>query len=78
MDERENAIKVAHAVLDQPWRDPDDDISVLARQLLRANEAVDALNAKLSDLYEGRSVIIPSSRDHAYKINIVAEAFLKD
>lgn len=45
MVEREYAIKLANAVLDQPGRDPDDDVSVLARQLLRAVDELQQLAA---------------------------------
>lgn len=38
MTEREYAVGVANAVLDQPWADPDSDIAVLARQFLQALE----------------------------------------
>jgi hypothetical protein len=34
--ELEHALRIANRVLDEPYRDPDDDISVLARQLTRA------------------------------------------
>jgi hypothetical protein len=38
MDERDYAEKLAKHVLDTPDRDPDDNMSVLSRQLLRALE----------------------------------------
>lgn len=76
MGEREDAIKLANIILNQPWRDPDDDISVLARQLLRAHEATDTAAAKLKDLEEGRVVILPSRRGHAEAMAVVADAFL--
>jgi hypothetical protein len=38
MTERDEAIKLAHAVLDKPYIDPDGDICMLARQFLRAVE----------------------------------------
>lgn len=38
MTEYNAAIALANAILDEPGRDPDDDLSVLARQLLRAIE----------------------------------------
>lgn len=39
--EFEHAREFANKVLDKPHRDPDDDLSVLARQFLRAIESVD-------------------------------------
>lgn len=36
MSEREKAIDLANRILDRPSHDPDDDLAVLARQLIRA------------------------------------------
>jgi len=41
MDERAQAITLAHRLLDEPNCDPDDDLRVLARQLLRAREGTE-------------------------------------
>ena len=38
MREFDRAVKLAHAVLDRPSGDPDDDLAVLARQFLRSVE----------------------------------------
>ncbi len=38
MNERERAIKIANNILDVPYKDPDDNMSILARQFLRAIE----------------------------------------
>ena len=38
MSERAQAIALANRILDRPSGDPDDDLGVLARQLLRATE----------------------------------------
>lgn len=38
MTEREQAIKIAHKLLNKPWMDPDSDECVLARQFLKALE----------------------------------------
>jgi hypothetical protein len=38
MSEKEEAIVLANKILDRPYGDPDDDLAVLARQLLRALE----------------------------------------
>jgi hypothetical protein len=40
--ERDEAIVLANAILDRPNADPDDDLAVLARQLLRALERLGA------------------------------------
>ena len=47
-DERSDAIKLANRVLDRPHADPDDDLAVLARQLLRREEYVASLAASNS------------------------------
>jgi hypothetical protein len=41
MDERAQAIALAHRLLDEPNCDPDDDLRILARQLLRAREGTE-------------------------------------
>lgn len=41
MDEKLKAKMIAHQVLDDPGRDPDDDLAVLSRQLLRAFERLE-------------------------------------
>lgn len=38
MSEFDTALQVANSVLDRPYADPDDDLAILARQLLRARE----------------------------------------
>ena len=43
MAEREDALKLADRILDEPGEDPDSDISILARQFLRANEPIMAV-----------------------------------
>lgn len=45
--EREYAVGLANKVLSRRSGDPDDDLAVLARQLLRALERIDTLNAVL-------------------------------
>lgn len=44
MSELDDAIKLANRILDRPNGDPDDDLAVLARQLLRSRERVSALS----------------------------------
>lgn len=46
MDEYTQALAIANHVLDRPNADPDDDLSVLARHLLRANERIEAFKAE--------------------------------
>lgn len=47
MTEKQHAFTLAHAILDKPGEDPDSDISVLARQFLRAREEIDAMREAL-------------------------------
>ena len=47
MSEKEEAVRLANAVLEKPYIDPDGDISVLARQFLRAREEIDAMRDAL-------------------------------
>lgn len=49
-DERADAIRLADMLLDEPWTDPDNDLHVLARQLLRGEERIQALEAKYKRL----------------------------
>lgn len=46
MGERTYAIRIANTVLDDYSRDPDSDMSVLARQLLRSDERITELEAR--------------------------------
>jgi hypothetical protein len=48
MSERELAIKLANLILDRPSGDPDDDLAILSRQLLRRNAQVADLEAQLA------------------------------
>lgn len=57
VSERSDAIKLANIILDRPNADPDDDLAILSRQFLRANDRIallervrDAANRYISDL----------------------------
>lgn len=41
--------RLANKILDRPYGDPDDDLAVLARQLLRADEEIGNLSARLGE-----------------------------
>lgn len=47
MSEKDAAIALAHRVLDRVNADPDDDLAILARQLLRHNERIGILCSAL-------------------------------
>ena len=48
-DERAQAIALANRLLDQPYSDPDDDLRMLSRQLLRLTEELEL--AQLLDVH---------------------------
>lgn len=50
--EREQALAIATAILDRTFGDPDGDIMVLARQMLRAQEEIDRLKRKNAEGYK--------------------------
>lgn len=50
MSERDDAIALANRLLDEPHADPDDDLRVLARQLIRATERTDKRRASWLDV----------------------------
>ena len=50
MAELDDAIALANRVLDKPNIDPDGDLCLLARQLLRAREQIDRLAHELNRL----------------------------
>jgi hypothetical protein len=45
MSEKDDAIRLANKVLDTPNRDPDDDLSMMSRQFLRALEPTSRLRS---------------------------------
>jgi hypothetical protein len=78
MTEKEHSRKLANIILDQSWRDPDDDLSVLARQLLRADEVIAAKDVELAKLREDRFALyqqheIELGRIQASKISLEEE-----
>lgn len=47
--ERKDALWKADRALDRPYADPDDDLAVVSRQLLRSAEEIDKLRAELDN-----------------------------
>lgn len=47
------AINLANKLLDAPYVDPDDDLRVLSRQLLRSQERLENLSTSLIEKLEG-------------------------
>lgn len=56
MKEYEQAIQLAEKVLDTPYRDPDDDLSMMSRQFLRSIERV--------------KILLPMALAHAHKNDV--------
>lgn len=46
--EHDRAIRLANRILDRPYADPDDDLAVLSRQLIRYTEEVSQLRKRKS------------------------------
>lgn len=70
MSERTDALKLAHRLLDEPNIDPDDDLRVLARQLVRRTEQLEAMHRKFRELdWEGVAMrdMINANRDEMLK-----------
>lgn len=66
MSERTDAIKLARRLLDEPNADPDDDLRMLSRQLLRSHETIDRMHAQLREVdWEGKAQLdlIRSNQD---------------
>ena len=63
MSERTDAIRLANKLLDVPNADPDDDLRLLARQLLRHVEAVEKLKADLTAQLDPMRDVITTNRD---------------
>ncbi len=72
MSERDDAIKLAHRLLDDASADPDDDLRMLARQLLRYREVVEKQEQALKNIdWEGRATqdLVHANRDHILQMH---------
>jgi len=59
-DEQADAIALANKLLDQHWADPDDDLRMLSRQLLRAHERIASRDSLLREaLHEMCHTVAP-------------------
>lgn len=63
MPERKDAIRLAKQLLDEANADPDDDLRMLSRQLLRHVEVVEQLKKDLTDSYDPTGDLIAANRD---------------
>lgn len=63
MTEQEQAIRIANVVLDRPFADPDDDLAILSRALIRATEAKAEIFAELKAAHGLVAVMCEAGRD---------------
>lgn len=69
MNEREEAIRLANKILDRPYDDPDDDLAILSRQLLRSQEVIEKLKADLAASYDPMGDLIQANRDSILRVH---------
>lgn len=62
LTDRERAITLAHRMLERPHADPDDDLAILSRQVIRMNEAYRALVERVQEV-ENRCEFLTDQRD---------------
>lgn len=79
MSERDDAIKLANQVLERPMADPDDDLAILSRQLLRQVETVERLKGDLVAMHDPTADMIHANRDamlskHDEAIRLIRDA----
>jgi hypothetical protein len=72
--ERTRAIGLANALLDRTSADPDDDLAVLSRQLLRATERADKAEVRVARLEEALELIAATLPDDHGWLTTVARA----
>ena len=63
MSERSDADRLARKLLDESMADPDDDLRMLSRQLLRRGEVITRLEKALSDQQDPTLDMINANRD---------------
>lgn len=63
MRELTRAVELANRLLEEPNADPDDDLRLLSRQLLRRQEVVQRLQDTLSAQYDPTAEMIQANRD---------------
>ena len=67
---------LANRILDRPNADPDDDLAMLSRQLLRADEKIAIMRAALEELaYLGHGNILGNSQGNEISRRAYAKCF---
>lgn len=67
MGERTDAYKLAERLLSEPGADPDDELRMLSRQLLRSGEKIQRYEKLLSNQDDGTEAMVNSNRDSILK-----------
>ncbi len=63
MTELEETIALANRILDRPYADPDDDLAMLSRQLLRSVELIHKLKRDLASQFDPMLDLVHANRD---------------
>src|SRR5437870_182814 len=69
MGERADTDKLAERLLDEPNADPDDDLRMLSRQLLRRREKIERLEKRLAEISDNTLDLINANRDTILQIH---------
>jgi hypothetical protein len=72
MSEKTDAIALANRLMEEPNMDPDDDLRVLSRQLLRSTETIAAMHKKLQEVdwdNQAELDMIEANRDSILRIH---------
>lgn len=69
MSERTDTLKLAHKILDRVNADPDDDLAMLSRQLLRGQEVIDKLKRDLEERMDPHLDLVHANRDTILRVH---------
>jgi len=76
--ERREADKLAERLLEEPNADPDDELRVLSRQLLRRREVIDRLQNHLGEIQDGTRDLVNVNRDMILEVHQKGLRLIKD
>lgn len=68
MSERTDADRLAEKLLSEPNADPDDDLRMLARQLLRRRDVIERLEKRIVEMSDDTADLINANRDTILRI----------
>lgn len=69
MSERTDADRLAKRLLDEPDADPDDDLRMLSRQLLRRREVITRLEKRVASQCNGTLDLINANREAILRVH---------